>query len=111
MEVVLSPKIFVPIKAIDINVKVFNIITNKNGAKTMDKHISCDFKCKFNSVTFNSNQVWNNQTCQCECRNYLKCKKDYSWNPSTCICENGNVMLQGLHVMKLYLLWIFYQQK
>ena len=24
--------------------------------------------------------------CQCECKNYQKCKKDYSWNPSACIC-------------------------
>ena len=32
---------------------------------------------------------WNNKTCQCECKNYCTCKKDYSWNPSTCICENS----------------------
>ena len=24
---------------------------------------------------------------QCECKNYCKCKKDYSRNPSTCACE------------------------
>ena len=29
----------------DINVKVFNMITNKNEAKTMAKHISDDCKC------------------------------------------------------------------
>ena len=39
------------------------MITNKNEAKTMTKHISCD------------------KTCQCECKNYCKCRKDYSWNP------------------------------
>ena len=33
-------------------------------------------------------QKWNNETCQCECKNYCTCNKDYSWNPSTCICEN-----------------------
>ena len=38
------------------NVKVFNILTNKNGAKTMTKHISCDCKCKFNRTTCNSNK-------------------------------------------------------
>ena len=27
------------------NVKAFNMITNKNEAKTMTKHISCDCKC------------------------------------------------------------------
>ena len=39
----------------DISVKVFNIITNKNKAKTMAKHISYDFKRKSSSTTCNSN--------------------------------------------------------
>ena len=75
----------------------------------MTKHISCDCKCKFNSTTCNLNQKWNNKICQCECKSYLKCKKDCSWNPSTCIRENSRylkkVLLihQWLHVMKLYL--------
>ena len=56
-------------------------------AKTLANHISCDFKWKFDSTTCNLNQKWSNRTCQCECQNYDKCKKDYSWNPSTCICE------------------------
>ena len=37
-------------KTKDINVKVFNMITRTNEAKTMVKHISCDCKCKFNST-------------------------------------------------------------
>ena len=41
---------------------------------------------------FNLNQKWNNKTCQCECKNYRKCKKHYSWNPSTCICENSKYL-------------------
>ena len=54
---VLSPKICVEKKTTkEINVKVLNIITNINEAKTMTKHISCDCKCKFNSTTCNSNQ-------------------------------------------------------
>ena len=45
--------------------------------------------------------------CQCECKNYCTCKKDYSWNPSTCICENNKylykvfLILQWSIVMKL----------
>ena len=35
---------------------------------------------------------WNNKACQCECKNYRKCKKDYSWNPSTHICENSKYL-------------------
>ena len=38
------------------NVKVFNVITRINEAKTFVKHISCNCKCKFNSTTCNSNQ-------------------------------------------------------
>ena len=60
---VLSRKTFVLKKTKDINVKVFNMITNKNKAKTMTKHISCDCQCKCNSTTFNSNQKRNNETC------------------------------------------------
>ena len=50
---VLSPKIFVPKETKDINVKAFNMIKNKNEAKAMTEHISCDCKCKFNSTTCN----------------------------------------------------------
>ena len=84
---VLSPKTCVPKETKDINVKVFNI--NKNEAKIMARHISCDCKRKFDSAACNSYQKWSNETCQCECKNYHKCKKDYSWTPSTCICEKS----------------------
>ena len=30
--------------------KVFNMVTNKNEAKTMTEHVSCDCKCKINSA-------------------------------------------------------------
>ena len=52
---VLSPKICVPKKAKDKN--VCNVITNKNEAKTMTKHISCDCKCKLNSTACSSNET------------------------------------------------------
>ena len=54
---------YVPSKTKDLNVKVFNLITRKNEVKTLVKHISCDCKCKFNSITCNSNQKWNNDKC------------------------------------------------
>ena len=43
---VLSPKICPPKETQNINVKAFNMRINKNEAKGMTKHISCDFKCK-----------------------------------------------------------------
>ena len=58
----------------------------------MRKHISWDCKSKFNSTVCNSSQKWNNKTCQCECKIYHKCEKDYSWNPSSWICENSKYL-------------------
>ena len=88
----LSMRICALSKTKDVNVNVFNMITNRNEAKKIVKHIPCGCKWKFNSATCNSNQKWNNETCQCECRNYLTYKKDNSWNPSTCICENAKYL-------------------
>ena len=68
------------------------MITNENEARTTTKHISCDCKCKFNSTTCNSNQKWNNKTCQWECKNYHKWEKDCGCNPTRCICENGKYL-------------------
>ena len=70
-----SRKICVSKETKDISVKAFNMITNKDEAKAMTEHISCDCKCKFNSTTFNSNQKWNNRTCQCECKITVSAKK------------------------------------
>ena len=77
---VLSPKICLPKETKYMNLKAFNMIKNKDEAKAMIEHISCDCKCKFNSKTCNSNQKWNNKTNQYEYKHYCKCKKDYSWN-------------------------------
>ena len=46
------------------------MIANKNEARTIIKHDSCDFKYKFDSTTCNSNKKLNNETYQCECKNY-----------------------------------------
>ena len=58
---VLSTNICVRSKK-DINVKISKMGANKNEAKAMVKQ--CNFKCKFNSPTYNSNQNWNYETCQ-----------------------------------------------
>ena len=39
---------------------------------------------------WNSNQKWNKELYQCECKNWIKyhvCEKDYICNTSTCACE------------------------
>ena len=88
----LITKVYVSSEIKDVNVKIFNTITRIYAAKALIKYISCDCKRKFSSTTCNSNQIWNNNKCQCEFKKYCTCKKDYSWNPSTCICENSRYL-------------------
>ena len=83
---------FVFPKKQDINAKAFDMIRNKDEAKAITKHNSSDCKCKFISTKCNSQQKWNNKTCQCECKNYRKYKENHSWNTSTCICENSKYL-------------------
>ena len=73
----------------DVNVKVFRMITKIDKTKSFVKNISCDYKCKFSSTTCNSDQNWNSDKCQYECKRYHTCKEDYSCNPRTCICGNS----------------------
>ena len=92
---------YLPQETKDINVKTFNMITNKNEAKAMAKHTSCDYKCKLNSTTCNSNKKWNNKTFQYEWKSNCKCKKYYSWNPSTCICGTGIITVLDILSIKM----------
>ena len=49
------------------------MITGINESKILTKDISCECKCKFDGTKCNSNQWWNNDKCQCECKNiYVK---------------------------------------
>ena len=55
------------------NVKVCNMITKINEAETLIKHVSCDYKCKFNSAACNSEQKLNNDECQSKFNKYCAC--------------------------------------
>ena len=63
-----------------------------NESKTLTKHIPCECKCKLDGPKCNSNQWWNNDKCEYDCRKHHICEKDYVWNLSTCICENGKYL-------------------
>ena len=73
----LSMKICVPSKRKDVNAKEFYMITRRIKAKMLVKHISCDCKCKYYSLTCNSNQKGKNGNCQCDFKKYCACKEDY----------------------------------
>ena len=65
----LSNRVCVPNKTENLNLSVFNMIIATNESKTLTKLISCKCECKFDSIKCNSNQKWNNDKCQCECKN------------------------------------------
>ena len=63
----LSSKVCIPNKAEGLNLSVFNKIIGRNEPKTLTMYISCEWKCKFDSRKYNSNQKCNN-------RKYHVCK-------------------------------------
>ena len=56
MEVVMLLMTYICVPSKTKDVKVCNMVTRINEAKTLVKHISYDCKCKLNSTTFNPNQ-------------------------------------------------------
>ena len=56
------------------------MITGINEPKTLTKDISFECKCKFDRRKCNSNQWWNDDKCQCECKKRYVFEKDYVWN-------------------------------
>ena len=39
--------VYAPTKTENLHLSVFNMITEINESKTLTKHISCEYKCKF----------------------------------------------------------------
>ena len=74
-------KLCVPniIKRIDM--KVYNFLMRLNETRNVLWHESCKCVCKLNSPVCNNKQIWNSDTCRCNCT------KEYTWNPSTCECQ------------------------
>ena len=48
-------------------------------------------RIKLNSSVCNNKQIWNGDTCRCDCNEdfagIINCTKGYTWNPSTCECQ------------------------
>ena len=72
---VLSPEIYVLKETKYINLKSFNMITNKNGAKAMKEHISCDCKCKCIQIKNGIMKHVNGNV-----KFIVRAKNDYIWN-------------------------------
>ena len=74
-----------------INMKIYNLLMRLNENRNVLWHESCKCVCKLNSSVSNNKQIWNSDTCRCDCNEdfagIMTCNKGYMWNPSTCACE------------------------
>ena len=62
-----------------------------NETRNVVWHERCKCVCRLNSAVCNSKQIWNSNTCRCDCNedfaSIINCTKGYTWNPSTCKCQ------------------------
>ena len=74
-----------------INMQVYNFLMRLNETCNVLWHKSCKCVCKLNSSVCNNIQIWNSDTCRCDCNEdfagIISCAKGYAWNPSTCECQ------------------------
>ena len=84
-------RLCVPIIIKRINMKVYNFLMRLNETPNVLWHESCKCVCKLNSSVCNNKQIWNSDTCRCDCNEdfagIISCDKGYEWNPSTCECQ------------------------
>ena len=84
-------KLCVPNIIKEINIKVCNFLTRLNETRNVLWHESCKCVCRLDSSVYNSKQIWNSDTCRCDCNEdfagIINCTKGYMWNPSTCECQ------------------------
>ena len=84
-------KICVPKIVKNVNIKVYDFLMRLNETRNVLWHESCKCVCRLNSSVCNSKQIWNSDTCRCDCNEdfagIINCTKGYMWNPSTCECQ------------------------
>ena len=72
-------KICVPNIIKDLNVKVFNLMSRTNETRHIKWHETCKCKCRLDAIVCKNKQRWNNDKCQCECKELIDkgiCDKD-----------------------------------
>ena len=86
-------KICVPKIIKNVNMKVYNFLMRLNETRNVLWHESCKCVFRLNSSVCNSKQIWNSDTCRCDCNEdfagIISCDKGYTWNPSTCECQSN----------------------
>ena len=76
----------------NVNMKVYKFLMRLNETRNVLWHEICKCVCLLNSSVCNSKQIWNSDTCKCDCNEdfagIINFTKGYVWNTSTCTCES-----------------------
>ena len=84
-------KLCIPDITKSISMKVYNLLIRANETKNVLWHETCKCISCLTSAGCNKKQIWNSDTCTCDCNedfaDKIVCKKGYMWNPSTCACK------------------------
>ena len=84
-------KLCVPNIVKRVIMQVYNFLMRLNETRNVLWHESCKCVCKLNSSVCNNKQIWNSDTCRCDCNedfaSIINCTKGYTWNLSTCECQ------------------------
>ena len=74
-----------------VNIQVYNFLMMLNETPNVLWHENCKCVCKLNSSVCNNKQIWNGDSCRCNCNEDFvgirNCTKGYTLNPSTCECQ------------------------
>ena len=54
-----------------INVKVFNLLSRTNETSHIKWHETCKCECRLNASVCNNKHLWNDDKCQCECKELI----------------------------------------
>ena len=95
-------KICVPKIVKNVNMQVYNFLMRLNETRDVLWHESCKCVCQLSSSVCNNKQIWNDDTCRCDCNEdfagKISCAKGYMWNPSTCECQCDKWCKQGQYL-------------
>ena len=101
-------KLCVPNVIKRVNTQVYNFLMRLNETRNVLWHESCKCVCKLNSSVCNNKQIWNDDTCRCDCNEdftdiiscecveskYLRsqcdtwCKQGQYFDHKNCVCQN-----------------------
>ena len=85
-----------------VNMQVYHFLMRLNETRNVLWHESCKRVFKLNSSVCKNKQIWNGDTCRCDCNEdfagIINCTKGYTWNPSTCECQCDTWCKQGQYL-------------